>query len=299
MKHLLLIGISTILGVACSKHTDEFNASGTFEATEITVSAETNGKILELNIQEGDQLKAGSIVGYIDSTQLSLKKQQLAANMRSVDIQKPDIQKQIAALKQQIATAKTEIRRQENLVAAKAGNQKQLDDWNNQLKLLERQLEAQYSSLNKLAGSAGAEVESLQYQIMQLNDLILKSCISTPITGTVLAKYAEAGEITITGKPIYKIADTDLLYLRAYATVDQLSQLKLGQTLKVFADYGDTYKEYEGTLTWISEKAEFTPKGIQTKDERANLVYAIKVAVTNDGYLKIGQYGELKWKANE
>lgn len=278
---------------ACNRGDGNFDATGTFEATEILVSSEANGKIMELNIEEGDRLDAGAMVGYIDSTQLYLKKMQLSAGLRSVDIRKPDIRKQIAALEQQIATARTEQQRMENLVKAKAGNQKQVDDIVNNIKYLQKQLDAQYSTLNKTTGGADAEAESILYQIMQLDDQLQKSRIVTPRAGTVLVKYAEPGEVTAAGKPLYKIADTDLLYLRAYITADQLSKLKQGQTVRVFADYGaDEQREYPGTITWISDKSEFTPKGIQTKDERANLVYAIKIAVKNDGYLKIGQYGE-------
>ena len=278
MRHLIFISLCSLLWTACGNTDNDFDASGTFEATEILVSSEANGKIMELNIEEGDRLDAGAIVGYVDSTQLFLRKMQLSASLRSVDIRKPDIRKQIAVLEQQIATAKTEQQRQENLVRAKAGNQKQLDDIVNNIKYLQKQLDAQYSSLSKTTGGADAEAEGLQYQIMQL------------------VKYAEPGEVTAAGKPLYKIADTDLLYLRAYVTADQLSHLKLGQSLKVFADYGNDRREYPGTITWISDKSEFTPKGIQTKDERANLVYAIKIAVRNDGYLKIGQYGEIKYE---
>ncbi|WP_289834377.1 HlyD family secretion protein, partial [Parabacteroides goldsteinii] len=221
------------------------------------------------------------------------KKMQLSAGLRSVDIRKPDIRKQIAALEQQIATARTEQQRMENLVKAKAGNQKQVDDIVNNIKYLQKQLDAQYSTLNKTTGGADAEAEGILYQIMQLDDQLQKSRIVNPQAGTVLVKYAEPGEVTAAGKPLYKIADTDLLYLRAYITSDQLSTLKQGQTVRVFADYGENdRREYPGTITWISDKSEFTPKGIQTKDERANLVYAIKIAVKNDGYLKIGQYGE-------
>lgn len=278
---------------ACNRGDGNYDATGTFEATEILVSSEANGKIMELNIEEGDRLDAGAMVGYIDSTQLYLKKMQLSAGLRSVDIRKPDIRKQIAALEQQIATARTEQQRMENLVKAKAGNQKQVDDIVNNIKYLQKQLDAQYSTLNKTTGGADAEAESILYQIMQLDDQLQKSRIVTPQAGTVLVKYAEPGEVTAAGKPLYKIADTDLLYLRAYITADQLSKLKQGQTVRVFADYGaDEQREYPGTITWISDKSEFTPKGIHTKDERANLVYAIKIAVKNDGYLKIGQYGE-------
>jgi len=285
---------TALLGLAaCNRGDGNFDATGTFEATEILVSSEANGKIMELNIEEGDRLDAGAMVGYIDSTQLYLKKMQLSAGLRSVDIRKPDIRKQIAALEQQIATARTEQQRMENLVKAKAGNQKQVDDIVNNIKYLQKQLDAQYSTLNKTTGGADAEAESILYQIMQLDDQLQKSRIVTPQAGTVLVKYAEPGEVTAAGKPLYKIADTDLLYLRAYITADQLSTLKQGQAVRVFADYGaDEQREYPGTITWISDKSEFTPKGIQTKDERANLVYAIKIAVKNDGYLKIGQYGE-------
>ena len=274
---------TALLGLAaCNRGDGNFDATGTFEATEILVSSEANGKIMELNIEEGDRLDAGAMVGYIDSTQLYLKKMQLSAGLRSVDIRKPDIRKQIAALEQQIATARTEQQRMENLVKAKAGNQKQVDDIVNNIKYLQKQLDAQYSTLNKTTGGADAEAESILYQIMQLDDQLQKSRIVTPQAGTVLVKYAEPGEVTAAGKPLYKIADTDLL-----------STLKQGQTVRVFADYGaDEQREYPGTITWISDKSEFTPKGIQTKDERANLVYAIKIAVKNDGYLKIGQYGE-------
>ncbi|WP_293716783.1 HlyD family efflux transporter periplasmic adaptor subunit [uncultured Parabacteroides sp.] len=281
---------------ACNRGDDNFDATGTFEATEILVSSEANGKIMELNIEEGDRLDAGAMLGYIDSTQLYLKKMQLAAGLRSVDVRKPDIRKQIAALEQQIATARTEQQRMENLVKAKAGNQKQVDDIVNNIKYLQKQLDAQYSTLNKTTGGADADAESILYQIMQLDDQLQKSRITNPSTGTVLVKYAEPGEVTAAGKPLYKIADTDLLYLRAYITADQLSTLKQGQAVRVFADYGDSdRREYPGTITWISDKSEFTPKGIQTKDERANLVYAIKIAVKNDGYLKIGQYGETRF----
>ncbi|WP_455638093.1 HlyD family secretion protein [Parabacteroides sp.] len=279
--------------VACNGKDGEYDATGTFETTEILVSSEANGKIMELNLEEGDRLEAGAVLGYVDSMQLYLKKQQLAAGLRSVDIRKPDIRKQIAALEQQIATARSEQQRMENLVRAKAGNQKQVDDIVNNIKYLQKQLDAQRSTLSKTTGGADAEAESMLYQIMQLDDQLQKCRITNPSTGTVLVKYAEPGEVTAAGKPLYKIADTDLLYLRVYITADQLSQIKQGQSARVFADYGEgDQREYPGTVTWISDKSEFTPKGIQTRNERANLVYAVKIAVKNDGYLKIGQYGE-------
>lgn len=295
MKPILLFTLMLALS-ACGGNGNTFDATGAFESTEVIVSSEANGKIMELNLQEGDRLEAGAVLGYVDSTQLYLRKKQLEAGLRSVDIRKPDIRKQIASLEQQIAVARSEQQRMENLVKAKAGNQKQVDDIVNNIKVLQKQLDAQYSTLNKTTGGADAEAESIIYQIMQLDDQLQKSRIVNPQSGTVLVKYAEPGEVTAAGKPLYKIADTDLLYLRAYPTADQLTQLKLGQTVRVFADFGEEeQREYPGTITWISEKSEFTPKGIQTKDERANLVYAIKIAVRNDGYLKIGQYGEARF----
>ena len=293
MKYLIF-SIAFIVITACSSNESDFDATGTFESTEIIVSSEANGKIMELNLQEGDRLEAGAVLGYVDSTQLYLRKKQLEAGLRSVGIRKPDIRKQIASLEQQIAVARSEQQRMENLVKAKAGNQKQVDDIVNNIKVLQKQLDAQYSTLHKTTGGADAEAESIVYQIMQLDDQLQKSRIVNPQSGTVLVKYAEPGEVTAAGKPLYKIADTDLLYLRAYPTAEQLTKLKLGGGVRVFADFGEKeQREYPGTITWISEKSEFTPKGVQTKDERANLVYAVKIAVKNDGYLKIGQYGEV------
>jgi HlyD family secretion protein len=282
--------------VSCGGQDKELDATGVFEATEVVVSSEASGRIMEFTIQEGSPLEAGACVGYIDTTQLYLRKMQLMAGLKAVDIRKPDIRKQIAVLEQQIATARAEQQRMENLVQAKAGNQKQLDDIINGIRLLQTQLDAQRSSLDKTTGSTDAEAEGLLYQVMQLDDQLQKSRITNPLTGVVLVKYAEPGEVTAPGKPLYKIADTGLLYLRAYITAAQLSQLKQGQSVSVYADYGkDDRLTYPGVLTWISEKSEFTPKGIQTKDERSNLVYAVKIAVKNDGYLKIGQYGEVRF----
>jgi HlyD family secretion protein len=294
IKFYPLFMLTALCLTACGRSGGEFTATGAFEATEVVVSSEASGKIMELNIQEGDHLAAGACAGYIDSAQLYLRKMQLSAGLKAVDTRKPDIRKQIAVIEQQIATARIEQQRMKNLVEAKAGNQKQLDDITANIQVLQKQLEAQRSTLDKTSTGADAEAESLVYQIMQLDDQLQKSRIVNPLTGTVLVKYVEAGEVTLAGKPLYKIADTGLLYLRAYITAAQLSQLQTGQSVRVFADYGrEEQREYPGVITWVSDKAEFTPKGIQTKDERANLVYAIKVAVQNDGYLKIGQYGEI------
>ena len=299
MKPLYILTLAACLAAGCSEDNCQFDASGTFEATEVLVSAEATGKLLRLDVREGDRLAVGQEVGCVDSIQLYWTKKQLEAGMSAIDVRRPDIQKQIAVLEQQIATARTEQQRQSNLVKAHAGNQKNLDDCNHQLEFLQKQLAAHRSTLDKSNQGADAETRRIQYQLMQLDDQLLKCHIINPHAGVVLTRYAEAGEFVSPGKPVYKIADTDLLYLRAYITADQLSQLRVGQTLRVFADYAEDYKEYEGILTWISDKAEFSPKGIQTKDERADRVYAIKIAVKNDGALKIGQYGEVRWSKIE
>ncbi|MDD2438305.1 MAG: HlyD family efflux transporter periplasmic adaptor subunit [Massilibacteroides sp.] len=295
-KWIYTVCVAVSLLCSCGDNEEDYDAMGAFEATEVIVSSEVAGKILWLNILEGDRLKAGQEVGCVDSLQLYYKKEQLRAGLRAVDVAKPDIRKQIAVLEQQITTVESERQRMENLVKAKAGNQKSLDDLVNQLGYLRKQLDAQYSSLSKTTGRADAEAEGLVFQVMQLDDMIAKCRVINPLTGTVLIKYAEAGEVTAAGKPLYKIADTDLLFLRAYITADQLSLIKKGQSVSVYSDFGkNEQREYIGTVAWIADQSEFTPKGIQSKNERTNLVYAVKVAVKNDGYLKIGQYGELKF----
>lgn len=283
---------------ACGNGTPDYDATGTFEATEVIVSAETAGKLLKLDIEEGTRLKAGEEVALVDTVQLYLKKLQLEASMKSVESQRPDFAKQIAATKQQIATAEREKKRVENLLAAGAANQKQLDDWDAQVKLLERQLSAQKSSLQNSTNSLTEQGNSVGIQVAQVADQLEKCHIQSPIEGTVLAKYAEAGELASVGRPLFKVAETGNMYLRAYITSEQLSQVKLGDEVTVYADYGNSeQKAYPGVVTWISDRSEFTPKTILTKNERANLVYAVKVAVKNDGALKIGMYGGVKMKA--
>ncbi len=291
----LIVAASTLLMLSCGKTKDRLDANGTFEATEIIVSSEATGKLMQFNIQEGQVLEAGQQLGYIDSLQLSLRKLQLQASMKAMEIRKPDTRKQIAAIEQQIATAKTEKNRIVNLLKANAANQKQLDDINALIALLEKQLDAQKSTLSITDRGIGSDNEALGYQVEQLNDQLKKCLITNPVKGTVLVKYSEAGEVSVPGKALYKIADLDQMILRAYVTSAQLDQIKIGQTVKVFADFGiEKKREYAGTISWISAKSEFTPKTIQTQDERANLVYAVKVHLTNDGYLKIGMYGGFK-----
>lgn len=291
----LLATIVSIFLVSCSNSDGDVDASGTFETTEIIVSTESMGKIMQLNVEEGQQLNFNQRVGYIDTTQLYLKKLQLVASKKALQSRRPDIQKQIAALEQQIETAKTERKRVENLVKAEASTTKQLDDANAQIKVLEKQLEATKSSLENTSNSILGDNEALQIQIEQIEDQLQKCYITSPISGVVLTKYAEQGELATPGKALFKIGDVTNMILRAYVTSDQLTQIALGQKVKVYADYGEDRKEYEGVVSWISSKSEFTPKTIQTRDERANLVYAVKINIKNDGLLKIGMYGNVKF----
>ena len=291
----LLATIVSIFLVSCSNSDGDVDASGTFETTEIIVSTESMGKIMQLNVEEGQQLNFNQRVGYIDTTQLYLKKLQLVASKKALQSRRPDIQKQLAALEQQIETAKTERKRVENLVKAEASTTKQLDDANAQIKVLEKQLEATKSSLENTSNSILGDNEALQIQIEQIEDQLQKCYITSPISGVVLTKYAEQGELATPGKALFKIGDVTNMILRAYVTSDQLTQIALGQKVKVYADYGEDRKEYEGVVSWISSKSEFTPKTIQTRDERANLVYAVKINTKNDGLLKIGMYGNVKF----
>ena len=277
-------------------NTENFDATGTFEATEVIVSAEASGKLIHFRADEGVQLTCGEEVGLIDTVQLHLQKMQLLANRKSVDTQRPDIGKQIAATRQQIAKAEQEKSRVERLLQSNAANRKQWDDWNAEIALLNKQLEAQLSTLQKSTASLNEQSASVAIQVAQVEDKLQKSRIISPISGTVLAKYAEAGELASVGKPLFKIADVENMYLRAYITSKQLAEVKLGQQVTLYADFGDgERKTFEGTVTWISDKAEFTPKTILTDDERANQVYAIKIAFRNDGTAKIGMYGEVKF----
>lgn len=284
-----------LIQTSCKTSDSDYDASGTFETTEIIVSAESMGKIMEFNIAEGQEVKENQVVGYIDSTQIYLKKLQLLASQQSVLSRRPDLKKQIAALEQQLATARHEKNRIENLVKAEAGTTKQLDDLTAQVAVLEKQLAASRSTLESTLQGVSHENQAIDIQLQQLDDQLSKCRISSPVNGTVLVKYAEKAELAVAGKALFKVGDTKNMIFRAYITAGQLTQIKAGQKVKIYADYGeDEAKPYDGVITWISSKSEFSPKTIQTRDERANLVYAVKVHVQNDGYLKIGQYGYLK-----
>lgn len=292
--HSLFIAALFVLA-SCNNKDTAYDASGTFEAVETIVSAEATGTIRQFNIQEGETIQAGATVGYIDSLQLHLKKKQLQAQIRAVLSKKPNVSKQLSALYEQLAHARNEQQRIERLLKSDAATKKQYDDAVSQAVVIEKQIDAQQSSLNITTTNLSEEALPLQAQIDQLNDQLKKCKIVNETSGTVLAKYAEAFEMATTGKPLYKVADVGNMILRAYVTGDQLPEIKIGKQVTVLVNAkDDQYKEYPGVVQWISDKAEFTPKTIQTKDERANLVYAVKISVKNDGVIKIGMYGDVK-----
>jgi len=310
MKQLIIPVFITLGLAACNNNNADHDASGTFEATESIISAEANGIIKQFDIEEGQVLKEGQYIGYIDSVQLHLKKKQLESQVKSLLSKTPDVATEINAYKKQLAVAQTRLdaqlvekRRIENLVKADAATPKQLDDitavtdaLQKELAVIKGQEAAQSSILQTQTSGLVGETAPLRVQIEQINDQLANCRIVNKVNGTVLTKYAETNEMTATGKPLYKIADLSTLILRAYVSGNQLSSVKLNQPVKVLVDdAGGKFKEYNGTIEWISNKAEFTPKTIQTKDERANLVYDIKIRVKNDGYLKIGMYADVKF----
>lgn len=308
MRRLLFITIAIICLCACRKK-DIYDASGTFEVDEIIVSSEMAGKIKALNVQEGSQLKAGEVVGYIDSIPLMLQKEQVEATIGALHQKTLDVKPQVRLLEDQIrvqeaqlANAILERNRTMRLIEADAATTKQLDDQNSQIDVLKKQIAVNRQQIQVQKTATGtqnstvlSEYRPLTKSVAQIQDQLTRSNIVNPINGTVLTQYAFAGEVTTAGKALYKIGDVSVITLRAYITGTQLAQVKLEQHVTVLVDSSkNEYRKYTGTITWISDKAEFTPKTIQTKEERANLVYAIKVKVKNDGYLKIGMYGEIK-----
>ncbi len=294
MKKFIMAGMVLILS-ACGTKEKEYDATGTFEATETTVSAEQSGTLMTFSLNEGDEIEEGCEVGLIDTTQIWLKIQQTKASKAVYQSQKPDMEKQIAVTREQLAKAQKEQRRYQELVNDGAAPRKMLDDAISQVQVLQRQLTAQISSLSTSTDALNKQMAATDVQVSQLYDQLRKCHILAPTKGTVLEKYVERGEFVAIGKPLFKIADVSKMYIRAYVTSSQLKQVKVGQQVKVFADYGGGQKkEYPGTVSWISSRSEFTPKTILTDDERADLVYAVKIAVNNDGYIKIGMYGEVK-----
>lgn len=324
MKKMLLIASAALLLAACGKKDKAFDATGTFEATEVTVSAKATGELLTFNISEGQEIAQSTVVGNIDAYQLKLQRQQLestkdqlkankkqlSANKGATNSKQLDLEKQVASIRQQIANAQRERQRYTELVNDGAVPRKQLDDINYQIKVLEKQLSATQdqirsnnASLQEQSQGIGAQMEGIDAQRMgleaqkaQLDDQIANADIKAPISGTVLEKYVERGEYVTVGKPLFKMADTQNMFIRAYLTSAQLKDIKVGQKVTVMTDYGKGEKKaYDGTVTWISSRSEFTPKSILTDDERADLVYAVKIAIQNDGYVKIGMYGQVKF----
>lgn len=292
MKHVTYIA-TAILVASCSSEA-EFDAQGTFEATEVIISSEATGRILNFATEEGMTVGANQTLGEIDSIQLHLQRNELAARQSALLGSRPNTQKQVASLQEQIVSQKNELRRVENMYKDGAATQKQLDDIEAQIKILESQLVATLSTLDNNNATINGNSAALEAQIAALNDRIAKCRIVSPISGTVLVKYAEAGEFATVGKPLLKIADLENIYLRAYFTSAQLANINLGDEVTVVADFGSNNRyNYTGRIMWISSECEFTPKTIQTKDSRANLVYAVKIAVKNDGRLKIGLVGDV------
>jgi len=311
MKNLFfgITAIASLLIIGCNTNENEFDASGTFEADETIVSSEMPGKILSFNVEEGMHISKDSVVGSVDAANIDLQQQQVEASINALNEKTANVDPQVELLQNQLAVQQSQLdnllherTRIENLLKADAATAKQLDDINAQIDVVKKSMTVTQQQINVKKNDVAtqnrsilSEAEPLRKRVAQLEDQQQRANIINPVNGTVIAKYAEAGEVTSSGKALYKIADLSELNLRAYVTGVQLPTIKLGQQVKVMIDQGEKkYKEYTGTIIWVSDKAEFTPKTIQTKEERANLVYAIKVKVKNDGYLKIGMYGEVK-----
>lgn len=289
-KTAYILGIALVLSMSsCGGDNGKADGYGNFEATEITISAENNGKLMQFNVKEGDLLEKGTLLGYIDTIPLSLKREQLLSSKAVVSSQSKSVLSQISVLNAKLKTANANKLRAENLIADNAGTQKQLDDINGEIDVIKQQI----LSVEIQNAPVVNELKSIDVQLRQIDDQILKSKIINPVNGTVLTKYAEASEITSFGKPLYKIADLSIMKLRAYLSETQLAGLKIGQEVTVKIDDADAMQSHIGTISWVASEAEFTPKIIQTKEERVALVYAIKVDVPNDGSLKIGMPAEV------
>lgn len=297
MKPISILPLAVLLMTAGCKQKPDYDATGIFEATTVTVSAETPGKILWLAPVEGDTVVAGETLGQIDTTTLVLQQKQIARQQAALQSNTPDTKAQGGPLRSQIEHARVNVDRIEALYAQGAATQQQRDDARAQLRTLENQLQGLLSTLGNSRSNITDNAGAMQYQREQVEVQIAKSRITSPLTGTILAKMAQPGEFATAGKPLYRIANLNEVYLRAYFTVRQLTDLKLGDKVTVIADYGDNVThQYPGTVSWIAQESEFTPKSIQTPDSRANLVYAVKIAVKNDGNIKLGQYGEVRLK---
>ena len=286
---ILYTAIFSIILSSCNSNSELADGYGNFEATETIISAESNGKLLKFNVEEGKILKKDVVIGYVDTIQLVLKKEQLIASKNVISSKSKGVLSQIKVLKSQLKTATVSKKRTENLIAANAGTQKQLDDIDGKIDMINNQI----ISVETQNAPIVNELKSIDVQVKQIEDQINKSILKNPVNGTVLVKYAEPNEVTAFGKPLYKIADLSTMLLRVYVSETQLADIKIGQEVTVKIDSGDDMKNYNGIITWIASEAEFTPKIIQTKEERVNLVYAVKISVKNDGSLKIGMPAEM------
>jgi HlyD family secretion protein len=296
-KYILLTSIAACLALSCDTKEFKYDASGTFEATEVMVSSEAAGLLESFSVNEGNSLKKGEYLGYVDTIPLYLKKLQILTAQRAVKSRKPDVATQISATKEQIAKAELEKTRVENLFRDSVATQKQLDDAVSQLNVLRKSLNAQINSLNISVNSLSEESASYEVQVAQLDYQLSKCRIINPLDGIVLNKYSEEKELVYSGKPLYKIADMKNMFIRVYVVASQLGNIRIGQHADVFVERSGEENVYPGTVSWISSKAEFTPKTIQTKDERQNLVYAVKIALENsDGLLKTGMYGDVRFQ---
>lgn len=290
-QYKILFGLSLLAAslTSCSDDNGKADGYGNFEATEIVISAENNGKLMQFNIDEGAKLKKGDFLGYIDTIPLSLNREHLLVSKDVVASKSRGVLSQITVLKSKLKTAKLNKTRIENLIKDNAGTQKQSDDVNGEIDVLEQQI----ISIEIQNAPVVNELKSIDVQLKQLDDQINKSKIINPINGTVLVKYAEENEITAFGKPLYKIADLATMQLRVYISETQLESIEIGQEVIVKIDTQEDMKSYKGVISWIASEAEFTPKIIQTKEERVALVYAVKIDVKNDGSLKIGMPAEM------
>ena len=296
MKKVLFLAMGLAVLAGCSNKDVNYDASGVFETTEVLVSARGTGEIIALNIEEGQHVSANEMLGYLDTTQLELKKELLNANKHAATSRRLNTSQQVASLQQQIANLRREQTRFEAMLKDGAVTQKQVDDIGYQIAVLERQLTAVNEQVSSANSSIDNQSEGFDAQIGQVNDMLRQAIITSPIDGIILSKYAEQGEFAAPGRALFKVADVSKMRLRAYITADLLTNVQIGQKVKVYADQGkDGRKEYEGTVSWIASEAEFTPKTIQTRDERSNLVYAVKIDVTNDGLIKRGMYGDVKF----
>lgn len=294
-RNIFFLAFLPFVMAACADGEKAYDATGTFEATETTIIAEQSGTLLTFSVSEGDSIAQGQEVALIDTTQTWLKMQQLVATRQVYESQKPDMERQTAATRQQLSKARQEEQRYRELVADGAAPRKMLDDAKSQVLVLQKQLEAQLSTMSTQVATLNSQSTAAGVQIEQLRDMLRKCHVTAPTGGTVLEKYAERGEFVTVGKPLLKVADVQQMYLRAYVTSAQLQHLQLGQQVTVFADYGaGQRRQYDGTIVWVSSRSEFTPKTILTDDERADLVYAVKIGIRNDGFVKIGMYGQVK-----